>query len=120
MKIEELNMSARATNALRRAGIRTSEQLMSLEPEDLMKLRSVGEITVREVRNTIKVLQELERKKMEELPANGSYLHGYNEGKEAMRRAVIREMTRFARRLNRDQQETISEACAMVKMIEVL
>ena len=120
MKIEELNMSARATNALRRAGIRTTEQLMCLEPEDLMKLRSVGEIIVREVRSTIKVLQELERKKQEDLPANGSYLHGYNEGKEGMRRAVIRELTRFARRLSGEQQEAISEACGMVKMIEVL
>ena len=120
MKIENLSLSARATNALRRAGIRNTEQLMSMAPEDLRRIRSVGEKTVDEIMKTIEVVKGLERESQEAPAPHGSYLHGFNEGKESMRWAVIREMTRFSRRLPGEQQEAISEACAMVKMIEVL
>lgn len=120
MKIEQLNLSVRARNALRRAGVRTTEQLMSLDPEDLRRFRSVGEKTEHEIRKVIGVLEELERKEKTEPAAHGSFLHGYQEGKEGMRRSVIRELTKMARHLNRDQQEVISEACEMVKMLEIL
>ena len=43
MKIEELNLSVRASNALRRSGVRTTEQLLSMDSSDLLKLRNVGE-----------------------------------------------------------------------------
>ena len=68
----------------------------------------------------MKVAEELERKEQAAAAPYGSYMHGYNEGKEAMRRAVIRELTRMDRHLNGDQQEAVSEACGLVKMIEVL
>ena len=120
MKIEELNLSVRASNALRRAGVRTTEQLMSMEPADLRRLRSVGDKTADEIMRAMKLIEGMEREEQADPAPTGSYMHGYSEGKEGMRRAVIRALTRFSRRLNGDQQEAISEACAMVKMIEVL
>ncbi len=120
MKIEDLNLSVRATNALRRAGIRTTEQLMCMEPKDLLCIRSLGHKSLWEIQNAMKELEQKEREQAKEPATHGSYMHGYQEGKEGMRRAVIRELTRMARHLNGDQQEAISEACGMVKMIEVL
>ena len=120
MKIEELKLSVRARNALMRAGIRTTEQLMTLEADDLRKVRNIGEKTLYEIQRTMKKVEELERIAQTKQAPNGSYLHGYQEGKEGMRRAVIRELTRMGRRLNRDQHEILSEACGMIKMIEVL
>lgn len=120
MKIEELNLSVRARNALMRAGVRTTEQLMTLEADDLRKMRNIGDKTLYEIQRTMKKMEELERKaSMQQLP-NGSYLHGFHEGKEGMRRAVVRELTRMARRMNGDQQAALSEACDKVRMIEVL
>ena len=120
LKIEELNLSVRARNALMRAGVRTSEQLMSMEVDDLRKIRNIGDKTLYEVQRTMKKLEEQERVAQVQQAPNGSYLHGYCEGKEGMRRAVVRELTRLARRASREQQEILSEACGMVKMIEVL
>lgn len=120
MKIENLNLSVRARNALMRAGVRTTEQLMTLEVDDLRKMRNIGKKTLYEVQRTMKKVEELEREaSMQQVP-NGSHLHGYQEGREGMRRAVVRELTRMARRMNGDQQEALSEACDKVKMIEVL
>lgn len=120
MKIEELNLSVRARNALMRAGVRTTEQLMTMEADDLRRIRNIGDKTLYEIQRTMKKVEEQERKLQAEQMPNGSYLHGYQEGKEAMRRAVIRELTRLSRRVNGDQQEILSEACGMIKMIEVV
>ena len=120
MKVEDLKLSVRARNALMRAGVRTTEQLMTLETDDLRGMRNIGEKTLYEIQNTMKTVEALERRAQQEQAPNGSYLHGYQEGKEGMRRAVVRELTRMARRVNGDQQEILSEACGMVKMIEVL
>ena len=120
MKIENLNLSVRARNALMRAGVRTTDQLMSMEADDLRKMRNIGEKTLYEIQKTMKTVETLERQSQQEQAPNGSYLHGYREGREGMRRAVIRELTRMSRRLNGDQQEALCEACGVVKMIEVL
>lgn len=120
MKIEELNLSVRARNALRRAGVRTTEQLMCMDAKDLLCIRSLGQKTLWEIQGVMKELTQREQAELTEPAAHGSYMHGFHEGKESMRRAVIRELTRMSRRLNGDQQEIISEACGMVKMIEVL
>lgn len=120
MKIEELNLSVRARNALSRAGVKTTEQLMCMDAKDILRIRSLGQKSLWEIQGVMKELAQREQAEMKEPAAHGSYMHGFHEGKEGMRRAVIRELTRFARRLNGDQQEVISEACSMVKMIEVL
>ena len=120
MKIEDLNLSVRARNALRRAGVRTTEQLMSMETSDLLSIRSLGQKTLQEIQNAVKVLEEKERDTAKAPAPHGSYLHGYQEGSERMRRAVIRELTKLGRRMNGDQQEALSIACGIIKGIEVL
>lgn len=120
MKIEELNLSVRARNALRRAGVRTTEQLMSMETQDLMSIRSLGQKSVQEIQGVMRELEQQERESIQAPAAHGSYMHGYQEGKEGMRRAVIRELTRMSRRMTGQEQEAVSMACALVKMIEVL
>lgn len=121
MKIEELNLSVRTSNALRRAGVRTTEQLETLEATDLLKLRGFGQCCLKEIQGILDQLHKQEAERRQEgVAANGTYLHGYQEGKEAMRRAVIKEMTRMARHLTGEQKDAISEACGLVKMIEVL
>lgn len=120
MKIEELNLSVRARNALRRAGIRTTEQLMSMQAGDLLNIRCVGQKTLEEIQTVVNALEKKERNLAQEPAAYGSYLHGYAEGKEGMRRAVIRELTRMARHMTGDRQEVISDACARIETIEVL
>lgn len=53
MKIEELGLSARAYNVLRRAGIDTVEQLQQLSDDDLLCLRNMGVGTVKEIREKV-------------------------------------------------------------------
>lgn len=50
MKIEELGLSARAYNVLKRARIDTVEQLQQLSDDDLLCLRNMGVGTVKEIR----------------------------------------------------------------------
>jgi len=120
MKVEELNLSVRASNALRRAGVRTTEQLMSMEADDLLRIRNLGQKTLKEIQQVTKTLEKKERDKQQKIAPRGSYLHGYQEGSEGMRRAVIRELTHMARRTTREEQEILSNACAVVKKIEIL
>lgn len=54
MKIEELNLSARTFNCLKRARIDTVEQLAKLSDEDLMCIRCFGQKSLDEVRAKIK------------------------------------------------------------------
>lgn len=119
MKIEDLNLSVRASNALRRAGIRTTKQLMSMDAGDLLRIRNLGHKSLDEIQKTIAALEELERKEQSANAPHGSYLHGYQEGKEGMRRAAIRELTKMGRRMDRENQELISMACSIIREIEV-
>lgn len=53
MKIEELGLSARAYNVLKRARIDTVEQLQQLSDDDLLCLRNMGVGTVKEIREKV-------------------------------------------------------------------
>ncbi len=49
MTIEELNLSVRSFNCLKRAGINTVEDLISKSEEDMMKVRNLGRKSLEEV-----------------------------------------------------------------------
>lgn len=53
MKIEELGLSARAYNVLKRARIDTVEQLQQLSDDDLLRFRNMGVSTVKEIREKV-------------------------------------------------------------------
>ena len=50
MLIEELNLSTRTYNCLKRAKIETVEQLSRISDDDLMRIRSFGQACLAEVR----------------------------------------------------------------------
>jgi DNA-directed RNA polymerase subunit alpha len=56
MTIEELDMSVRAFNCLKRAGIHTVEDLINRSEEDMIKVRNLGKKSLEEV---IQKLQSL-------------------------------------------------------------
>ena len=49
MTIEELDMSVRSTNSLRRTGINTVDELTSRTAEDMMKIRNLGKKSLEEI-----------------------------------------------------------------------
>jgi len=49
MTIEELDLSVRAYNCLKRAGINTVSELVQRNPEDMMKVRNLGKKSLEEV-----------------------------------------------------------------------
>ena len=49
MSIEELELSVRSFNCLKRAGINTVEELIDKTPEDMMKVRNLGRKSLEEV-----------------------------------------------------------------------
>lgn len=53
MKIEELGLSARAYNVLKRAGIDTVEQLQRTSDDDLKRIRNMGIHTMKEIREKV-------------------------------------------------------------------
>ena len=53
MKIEELDLSVRSYNALKRAGIETVEQLRRKTTLDLYKIRNLGETSIAEIRSKL-------------------------------------------------------------------
>ena len=55
--IEKLQLSVRAFNCLKRAGIHTCSQLKLLKKDDLMKIRNMGERTCNEILSIIKSLE---------------------------------------------------------------
>ncbi len=59
MTIEELDLSVRSYNCLKRAGINTVEELANKSEEDMMKVRNLGKKSLEEV---IQKLEELELK----------------------------------------------------------
>ena len=56
MTIEELDMSVRSFNCLKRAGIDTVEDLVNKTEEDMIKVRNLGKKSLEEV---IKKLHDL-------------------------------------------------------------
>jgi DNA-directed RNA polymerase subunit alpha len=56
MTIEELDLSVRSYNCLKRAGINTVEDLTNRTEEDMMKVRNLGRKSLEEVLNKLKAL----------------------------------------------------------------
>ncbi len=56
MTIEELDLSVRSYNCLKRAGINTVEDLIGRTEEDMMKVRNLGRKSLEEVINKLNVL----------------------------------------------------------------
>jgi len=53
MSIEELDLSVRSYNCLKRAGINTVEELVDKSEEEMMKMRNLGKKSLEEVQNKI-------------------------------------------------------------------
>ena len=53
MPIEELDLSVRSYNCLRRAGINTVEELARHSEEDMMKVRNLGKKSLKEVKDKL-------------------------------------------------------------------
>ena len=56
MNIDELELSVRSYNCLKRAGINTVQELCSKTPEDMMKVRNLGRKSLEEVLQKLKEL----------------------------------------------------------------
>ena len=56
MSIDELELSVRSYNCLKRAGINTVEELINKSPEDMMKVRNLGKKSLDEVLEKLKEL----------------------------------------------------------------
>ena len=56
MSIDELELSVRSYNCLKRAGINTVEELINRTPEDMMKVRNLGRKSLEEVLAKLKEL----------------------------------------------------------------
>ena len=53
MTIEELDLSVRSYNCLKRAGINTVQELIERTVEDMMKVRNLGKKSLEEVQNKL-------------------------------------------------------------------
>lgn len=53
MLIEELKLSARTYNCLKRKKINTVEQLMGMSDDDLMRIRGIGTVCLNEIRGQV-------------------------------------------------------------------
>ena len=56
LTIEELDLSVRSFNCLKRANINTVEDLISKTPEDMMKVRNMGRKSLEEVQNKLAMM----------------------------------------------------------------
>lgn len=56
MNIDELELSVRSYNCLKRAGINTVQELCTKTPEDMMKVRNLGKKSLEEVMNKLSAL----------------------------------------------------------------
>ena len=56
MTIEELDLSVRAFNCLKRAGINTVSELVQKDQEEMMKVRNLGKKSLEEVEQKLELL----------------------------------------------------------------
>ena len=56
MTIEELDLSVRSYNCLKRAGINTVQELTNKSEADMMKVRNLGRKSLVEVKNKLEAL----------------------------------------------------------------
>ena len=54
--IEELDLSVRSYNCLKRAGINTVEELIMRDEEEMMKVRNLGKKSLEEVQQKLEAL----------------------------------------------------------------
>ena len=57
MPIEELDLSVRSYNCLKRAGINTIFELTQKTAEDMLKVRNLGKKSLEEVENKLSFIQ---------------------------------------------------------------
>ena len=57
MKVEELDLSQRSSNCLRRAGIQTVAELASKTEEDLIKVKNLGRKSLKEIKEKLEELE---------------------------------------------------------------
>ena len=57
MTIEELDLSVRSYNCLKRAGINTVEELTEKTEDDMMKVRNLGKKSMEEVKHKLEELE---------------------------------------------------------------
>jgi DNA-directed RNA polymerase subunit alpha len=55
--IEELELSVRSSNCLKRAGINTVEELVDKTEDDLMKVRNLGKKSLQEIKDKLDELE---------------------------------------------------------------
>ena len=65
MTVEELDLSVRSYNCLKRAGINTVDELTQKTEEDLMKVRNLGKKSLEEIQEKLAEL-ELSLRKIDE------------------------------------------------------
>ena len=56
MTIEELDLSVRAFNCLKRAGVNSVGDLINKSPEEMMKVRNLGKKSLEEVMGKLEAL----------------------------------------------------------------
>ena len=56
MNIEDLDLSVRSYNCLKRAGINTVEELVQRDEEEMMKVRNLGRKSLEEVQAKLSAL----------------------------------------------------------------
>ena len=56
MTIEELDLSVRSSNCLKRAGIQTVQELASKTEDDMIKVRNLGKKSLKEVKEKLNEL----------------------------------------------------------------
>ena len=56
MTIEELDLSVRAFNCLKRAGVNSVGDLINKSPEEMMKVRNLGKKSLEEVMSKLEAL----------------------------------------------------------------
>lgn len=91
MGIEELDLSVRSFNCLKRAGISTVEELLKMKDEDYRKIRNLGRKGVEEVKSKISSIKK--QQALEQLPAPDysamlDDLVGLREVKEQVRKII--------------------------------
>jgi DNA-directed RNA polymerase subunit alpha len=65
MTIEELDLSVRSYNCLKRAGINSVEELTEKTEDDMMKVRNLGKKSLQEVRDKLGELGQSLKKEEE-------------------------------------------------------
>src|SRR5699024_3720862 len=95
MTIEELDLSVRSYNCLKRAGINTLQELTDKTESDMMRVRNVGRKSLEEVKNKLTDLSLSLRQEDLSYVNKGDKSMAYRKlGRDsAHRKAMLREMT---------------------------